>query len=143
MDKQITKARSFLIPISLTAFAAIVLLGWMGSKIVMRSGAVSGANAGKRLADVQRIPAGQFNYGGSSTWAPIRLGVDSVLQAARPEFQLRYVNSPQAVSNPKVGIQMLVDGKIAFAQSSQPIQNNEAQVALQRGGSSYTNSSSY
>ena len=37
-------------------------------------------------------PSGQFNYGGSTSWAPIRSSLDASIQSALPQFQLRYVN---------------------------------------------------
>lgn len=84
-------------------------------------------------ASVQNVPSGIFNYGGSTSWAPLRLSVDSALQAARPEFRLRYLdpvgNAPSSTS----GIRMLIDGQIQFAQSSRPIAAQEQQEAQQKG----------
>lgn len=83
------------------------------------------------FAQVQNVPAGLFNYGGSTTWAPIRGNVDSLIQSARPEFKLRYVNANPPDSG--TGIQMLLDGQLAFAQSSRPLTDQEYQQAQQRG----------
>ena len=46
--------------------------------------------SGSTFASVQSIPTGLFRYGGSTSWAPIRLAVDSAIQAARPEI-VRFV----------------------------------------------------
>lgn len=83
-------------------------------------------------SQVQNVPAGIFSYGGSTSWAPIRLSVDSALQAARPEFRLRYVDSASGTSR-KAGIRMLLDGQIQFAQSSRPVTPQEQQEAQQKG----------
>ncbi len=85
------------------------------------------------FAQVQSVPSGAFRYGGSSSWAPIRLSVDSALQAARPEYRLQYTEPVGIASGSGTGIQMVLDGKIAFAQSSRPITDEEYQAARQRG----------
>lgn len=82
---------------------------------------------------VQNVPSGIFNYGGSTSWAPIRLSVDSALQAARPEFRLRYIDPVGSAPSSTSGIRMLLDGQIQFAQSSRPITAQEQQEAQQKG----------
>ena len=81
----------------------------------------------------QPLPSGLFSYGGSTSWATIRLSVDSALQAARPEFRLRYVEPVGSPPSSSAGIKMLLDGQIAFAQSSRPVSDQEYQQAEQRG----------
>ena len=73
----------------------------------------------------QSPPSGLFSYGGSTSWATIRLSVDPVLQAARPEFRLRYVDPIGSPPSSGAGIKMLLDGQIAFAQSSRPASGQE------------------
>lgn len=85
------------------------------------------------FATVQAVPNGLFNYGGSTTWAPIRLAVDSAIQAARPEFRLRYVDPTSETPGSSSGIRMLIDGKLTFAQSSRPLLDEEITRAQQRG----------
>jgi phosphate transport system substrate-binding protein len=87
-----------------------------------------------KFADVKNVPTGLFNYGGSTSWAPIRLIVDSAIQKERPEFRLRYVQPPSS-SNPGSGpgIQSLIDGQLAFAQSSRPVLDTELKRAKERG----------
>ncbi|MBF2006179.1 MAG: PstS family phosphate ABC transporter substrate-binding protein [Chlorogloeopsis fritschii C42_A2020_084] len=87
----------------------------------------------KTFASVQDVPTGLFNYGGSTSWAPIRLIVDSALQAGRPEFRMRYVEPNTGTPGTGTGIQALIDGKLAFAQSSRPILDEELSRAKQRG----------
>ncbi|MBE9012175.1 PstS family phosphate ABC transporter substrate-binding protein [Pseudanabaenaceae cyanobacterium LEGE 13415] len=84
-------------------------------------------------ANVQNVPSGIFNYGGSTSWAPLRLSVDSALQAARPEFRLRYVDPAGSAPSSTSGIRMLLDGQIQFAQSSRPVTPQEQQEAQQKG----------
>ncbi|MGG6265923.1 PstS family phosphate ABC transporter substrate-binding protein [Leptolyngbya sp. AN03gr2] len=84
-------------------------------------------------SNVQNVPSGIFNYGGSTSWAPLRLSVDSALQAARPEFRLRYVDPASGAPSSASGIRMLLDGQIQLAQSSRPVTPQEQQEAQQKG----------
>jgi phosphate transport system substrate-binding protein len=88
---------------------------------------------GKTFASVQDIPTGLFNYGGSTTWASIRLVADVEIQKTRPEFRLRYVQPSNQTPGSTTGIQSLIDGQLAFAQSSRPILDQELSRAQQRG----------
>lgn len=91
------------------------------------------SNISKDFASVQNVPTGRFLYGGSTSWAPIRLTVDSAIQAARPEFRLRYVEPTGAIPGSATGIRMLIDGKLDFAQSSRSLQDYKIQQAQNRG----------
>ena len=95
--------------------------------------AASEQASGNNFTSVQDVPTGLFNYGGSTSWAPIRLVVDPALQAARPEFRLRYVEPSNASPGTGTGIQSLIDGQLAFAQSSRPVLDQELNRAQQRG----------
>lgn len=85
------------------------------------------------FAEVQSVPSGLFNYGGSTSWAPIRLRVDPAIQTARSELRLRYVDPIGRPPSSGAGITMVLDGKLAFSQSSRPIKDAEYQQAKQRG----------
>jgi len=85
------------------------------------------------FAQVQNVPSGLFTYGGSTSWAPIRRDVDAAIQAARPEFRLRYVNPTSEAPGSATGIRMLMRDELAFAQSSRPVTDQEYQQASQRG----------
>ncbi|TAE60799.1 MAG: PstS family phosphate ABC transporter substrate-binding protein [Nostocales cyanobacterium] len=85
------------------------------------------------FTSVADIPTGLFNYGGSTSWAPIRLSVDSVIQTARPEYRLRYVQPTNATPGSGTGIDALIEGKLTFAQSSRPVTDAELKRAQQRG----------
>jgi phosphate transport system substrate-binding protein len=90
-------------------------------------------SSGKTFASIQNVPIGIFNYGGSTSWAPIRLLVDPALQVARPEFRLRYVQPSGGDPGSGTGIKSLIDGQLAFAQSSRPILKEEISSAQKRG----------
>ncbi|MCS6812702.1 MAG: PstS family phosphate ABC transporter substrate-binding protein [Cyanobacteria bacterium] len=85
------------------------------------------------FAEVPNVPSGLFNYGGSTTWAPIRRDVDSVILATVPKFQLRYTDPPTGAPGSGSGIKMLLDNQLAFSQSSRPLNDREYQTATQRG----------
>jgi phosphate transport system substrate-binding protein len=93
------------------------------------------AATGSRFSDVQGLPTGAFNYGGSTSWAPVRLLVDSQLQAARPEFQLNYANPKSEAAGSGSGIRMVLRGELAFAQSSRPLKPEEQAAAKGLGTS--------
>jgi phosphate transport system substrate-binding protein len=93
----------------------------------------SGQAGAANFSQVQNVPSGLFSYGGSTSWAPIRGSVDTALQSARPEFRLRYVDPVGSSPSSGMGIKMLLDGQIAFTQSSRPVLESEYQQAQQRG----------
>ncbi len=89
--------------------------------------------SGTNFSSVKNVPAGLFNYGGSTSWAPIRKSIDKEIQTVRKDFRLRYVQPFSDTVGSGPGIQMLIDGHLAFAQSSRPIQDAELTRAKQRG----------
>ena len=91
------------------------------------------SNSAESFAKVQNVPTGLFNYGGSTTWAPIRRDVDPAIQTVWPGFQLRYTSPTIGAAGSGTGIKMLLNNQLAFAQSSRSIKNEEYQQASQRG----------
>lgn len=85
------------------------------------------------FTSVQSVPNGLFNYGGSTSWAPIRLIIDPKIEAAQPRFRLRYVEPSSVAPGSSSGIRMLIEGKITFAQSSRPLSDEELSRAVVRG----------
>jgi len=85
------------------------------------------------LSGVADVPAGQFRYGGSTTWAPVRGIATPAIQSSFPDFSLLYTESPSQAPGSGVGIQMLIDGELSFAQSSRPASDAEKQQATQQG----------
>ncbi|MBD2326791.1 PstS family phosphate ABC transporter substrate-binding protein [Alkalinema sp. FACHB-956] len=106
---------------------------------VLQNGSNSGTSTGTNsnnnqpLSAVKDVPSGQFRYGGSTSWAPIRLSVDSALQTARSEFRLSYVNPSGEAASTSSGIKMLLNRQIEFAQTSRPVNTKEQQQAQQLG----------
>jgi phosphate transport system substrate-binding protein len=93
----------------------------------------AGQPGAQTFADVQNVPSGLFTYGGSTTWAPIRSQVDPVLQATHPGLQLRYQDPLNGAPSSGAGIDMVLNGVLAFSQSSRSINPDEYQAAQQRG----------
>lgn len=85
------------------------------------------------FSQVKDVPSGLFNYGGSTTWAPIRLETESLIAGAWPEFRLRYTDPTTGTPGSGSGIRMLLSGQLAFAQSSRPLNDQELQAAQSRG----------
>ena len=85
------------------------------------------------FASVQNVPSGLFNYGGSTSWAPIRAIADPKIETSHPEFRLRYVGPTSVAPGSSSGIRMLIEGTITFAQSSRPLLDHELSRAVVRG----------
>ncbi|QLE57890.1 PstS family phosphate ABC transporter substrate-binding protein [Nostoc sp. TCL26-01] len=90
-------------------------------------------NQSNGKCEVPNLPQGTFNYGDSTTWAPIRKDVDSELQKRCPGFILRYVQPPSGKPGSGTGIRMLIDNQLAFSQSSRSVQPQENSAAQQKG----------
>ncbi|MEH1813098.1 MAG: PstS family phosphate ABC transporter substrate-binding protein [Nostoc sp.] len=82
--------------------------------------------------NVPNLPEGTFNYGGSTTWAPIRKDVDSVLESLCPQFTLRYTQPASGQAGSGTGIRMLIDNQLAFSQSSRSVKAEENIEAKQK-----------
>ncbi|MEH2055976.1 MAG: substrate-binding domain-containing protein [Nostoc sp.] len=91
------------------------------------------SNNTSNFQTVADVPPASFNYGGSTAWASIRQLVDSQIQSARPELQLRYLDPITGSPGSSSGIRMLLDGKLDFAQSSHPLTDEEQAMAKERG----------
>lgn len=87
---------------------------------------------GDQFGDVP-VPSGLFNYGGSTTWAPVRGQIDPVIQQTVPSFQLRYTDPIGAPPGSGSGIEMLLNNQLSFAQSSRSLNADERQAAQQQG----------
>ncbi|MDJ0594482.1 MAG: PstS family phosphate ABC transporter substrate-binding protein [Pleurocapsa sp. MO_226.B13] len=79
------------------------------------------------------VPQGIYNYGGSTTWAPIRQEVNPQLAEKYPKFHIRYVPPINATPGSGTGIRMLLEGELDFSQSSRPIKPEEHVIAHQQG----------
>jgi len=88
---------------------------------------------GNQFSDVSGVPSGLFNYGGSTTWAPVRGLIDPTMQQVMPSFQLRYTEPIGAPPGSGTGIAMLLTNQLSFAQSSRSLNSDERQAAQQQG----------
>ena len=88
----------------------------------------------RTLAEVQNVPQGLFNYGGSTTFAPLRSQtVVGVINQAYPQFQMRYTDPIAGKPGSGMGIEMLIGGQLSFAQSSRSLKDDEYAKAKSRG----------
>jgi len=88
----------------------------------------------KTLAQIPNVPQGTFNYGGSTTFAPLRSeSVISSVNQSHPEFKLRYTEPVGEKPGSGSGIKMLLDGQLSFSQSSRCVKDTEFAQAKQRG----------
>lgn len=92
-----------------------------------------GQSNGDTFNSVANVPSGLFSYGGSTTWAPIRKEVDSAIQTALPQFQLRYTDPTTGAPGSGTGIKMLLNNQLTFSQSSRSVQPEEFLQAQQQG----------
>ncbi|MEL6162807.1 MAG: substrate-binding domain-containing protein [Cyanobacteria bacterium J06641_2] len=95
--------------------------------------ASSSGASGSTFTSVENVPTGLFNYGGSTSWAPIRESIDKKIQEEQNDFRLRYVQPLDSTAGSSSGIQMLINGRLAFAQSSRPLIVSELNRAKERG----------
>ncbi|GAB4176990.1 MAG: hypothetical protein Fur006_08360 [Coleofasciculaceae cyanobacterium] len=77
---------------------------------------------------------GSFQYGGSTTWAPIRGSVDQEIEKTLLNFRLQYVNPPQGnIPSTGIGVEMLLNGDIHFAQASRLLNIKDIENAQKKG----------
>ncbi|GFE71329.1 substrate-binding domain-containing protein [Chroococcus sp. FPU101] len=76
--------------------------------------------------------SGNWRYGGSTTWAPIRGLVDRKIKEKFLDYQLIYTQHPMLPEGSGTGIQMLLKGQLSFAQSSRPISESEFESAARQ-----------
>ncbi|MCY7322510.1 MAG: PstS family phosphate ABC transporter substrate-binding protein, partial [Phormidesmis sp. CAN_BIN36] len=88
----------------------------------------------RSLAEVPNVPQGLFNYGGSTTFAPLRSPtIVTTLSQAHPQFQVRYTEPTTGKPGSGKGIEMLIGGQLSFAQSSRSLKDEEYAQAKNRG----------
>lgn len=126
----------------LTILITLGLLGicfWLfRSKFNFNSGSINLSQTDRSstvdtFSKVQDMPVGLFNYGGSTSWAPISKEINPVMEAVWPKFQLRYTQALSDAPGSRTGIKMLLNNQLAFAQSSRPLKQEEYQEASQKG----------
>lgn len=128
------------LPLLLALLLSGAILGggawWLANKFNLgqsKQPAPETATDYQTFAQVENVPSGLFNYGGSTTWAPIRLEVDAAIQTVWPQFKLRYTDPTVGAPGSGTGIKMLLNNQLAFSQSSRPLKETEYQQAKDRG----------
>jgi len=131
-----------ILPLLLTVMVTSAVLGgiawWLLNKTFPnlndRSNSSSSNNQiSETLAAVKNVPEGLFNYGGSTTWSPIRKEVDFIIQQVWPKFRLVYTDPTAGTPGTGSGIRMLIENQLAFSQASRSLKDEEIQRAQQRG----------
>jgi serine/threonine protein kinase len=99
-----------------------------------------GGITGQYFSAIRDVPAGEFRFGGSTSWATTRQSqssLDAAIQGALPQFRLVYTDpNPtkiQSIADSKcpskpgsnTGICMLIQGDIDFAQSSVSLEKSK------------------
>lgn len=88
----------------------------------------------KTLADVPNVPQGSFKYGGSTSFAPLRSqDIIKAIAKAHPQFKLIYSDPIPHKHGSGIGIEMLLAGKLSFAQSSRTLKESEILQAQKLG----------
>jgi phosphate transport system substrate-binding protein len=88
----------------------------------------------RSLAEIPNVPQGSFNYGGSTTFAPLRSpDIVTAINQTFPGFKLIYTDPPTGKPGSGEGIKMLLDGQLSFSQSSRSIKEEEFASAKNRG----------
>jgi len=86
------------------------------------------------LSEVPNVPQGVFNYGGSTTFAPLRsTTIVGAINQAFPQFKVRYTEPTTGKPGSGKGIEMLLGGQLSFAQSSRALKKAEYAEAKSRG----------
>lgn len=86
-----------------------------------------------KFSEIEGIPTGLFNYGGSTTWASIRAKLYPKIQATWPDYQLRYLDPINGNPGSNRGIKMLLEDQLSFTFSSRPLKDEEYQQATIHG----------
>jgi len=86
-----------------------------------------------KISAVEARPRGTWQYGGSTTWGPIRAIADREIKRKHPDFKLIYTPHPTLPAGSGTGIAMLLEGELSFSQSSRPVRDSEYEKAARRG----------
>lgn len=117
----------------LALLTALAMSGgwWINQKSLLSESQRPTIIPAQNFRDVD-VPTGQFTYGGSTTWAPIRGVIDPQLQHVFPNLQLTYIAPHNQAAGSSTGIQMLIDGELDFVQTSRPLTSEEKRHAKQQ-----------
>ena len=94
----------------------------------------SGLQLKESLAEVSNVPQGAFFYSGAMASAGIRSqDILKEITEAQPQFQISYEDPLVVPPDSGVGIQMVIDGTVSFAESFRPLKQSEYDLARSRG----------
>ncbi|AGY60405.1 PstS family phosphate ABC transporter substrate-binding protein [Gloeobacter kilaueensis] len=87
------------------------------------------------IRQVPDVPIGLFKYGGSTAFARLRsLHFTEEIARRHPDFLLLYTEpEPNRQPGTGSGMAMLIEGKLAIAQTSRPVRADEREAAKRRG----------
>ena len=86
------------------------------------------------MEEVKDVPQGVFFYGGSIASAGLRSHrIISEMVKSQPQFHLSYIDPLNSPPDSEIGIQMVIDGQLSFAQSFRPLNQSEYDLANSRG----------
>lgn len=86
------------------------------------------------MREVQNVPPGLFNYGGSPAFAAMNSDrMRNAISQAHPEFRLRYTEPLSSNPGSGKGIEMLINGELSLAQSGRPLEEEDYIKAKVRG----------
>jgi len=106
---------------------------WFFIIVTPHSGKINIPGEIATFAEVSQVPDGNFRYGGSTTFAPIRTIVDRQILSVFPKFQLIYVDPISGTPGSGKGIEMLIENQLTFSQSSRSVKNEEQTKAQAKG----------
>jgi phosphate transport system substrate-binding protein len=94
----------------------------------------SGLQLKNSLIEVQDVPQGIFFYSGAMGSAGIHSSdILAQINKAQPQFHIAYTDPLVLPPDSGVGIKMIIDGTISFAESSRPLKQSEYDLAISRG----------
>ena len=86
------------------------------------------------MQEVQNVPSGVFNYGGSPAFAALTAyGMNDAISRSHPRYRLLYTEPPSGSPGSGTGIDMLINGELSIAQSARPLEDGDYNKAKLRG----------
>ena len=86
------------------------------------------------MKEVKNVPQGVFFYSGAIASAALRSQtILREMSKAQPQFHLSYIDPLNVPPDSEIGIKMVIDGQLSFAQSFRPLKQSEYDAANSRG----------
>ena len=103
------------------------------NQVAAHNGSGADAKDHEISAEANGSPAHLFHDGGETTWATLHHKLAPAFQTVWPDFQLRYTHPVGEGLSSDTDIKMLLQGQLAFSQSSRPIKPEEYEAAERQG----------